>query len=133
MKQWNQLTWRSPLVWALIVAAAGGIFWIFGRSSDRVPSYDWECAKCHYHFRKAIRDAASDLPVIDCPKCHAPAAERVMHYQCRKCWKKYDLRGNQAVLANIVCPACASRAVRDLDNPIPGDDEPVEGGLPKPK
>jgi hypothetical protein len=40
---------------------------------------------------------------------------------------------NQAALANIVCPACAGRAARDLDNPIPGDDEPVEGGLPKPK
>ena len=55
-----------------------------------------------------------------------------MHYQCRKCWKKYDLRGSQATLANMICSACQSRAARDLDNPIPGDDEPVEGGIPNP-
>ena len=55
-----------------------------------------------------------------------------MHFQCRKCWKKYDLRGSQATLANIICPACSSRAARDLDHLIPGDDEPVEGGKPYP-
>ena len=69
---------------------------------------------------------------IVCPKCKGKTAERIMHYQCRKCWTKYDLRGSKATLANIICPACGSRAARDLDHLIPGDDEPVEGGKPFP-
>jgi DNA-directed RNA polymerase subunit RPC12/RpoP len=64
--------------------------------------------------------------VTQCPKCKAQTAERVMHYQCRKCWHQYNLRGSQATLANIICPACGSRAARDLDHPIPGDDQPVQ-------
>jgi putative FmdB family regulatory protein len=98
--------------------------------ADRAPTYDWQCAKCQYHFRLPVRDAAADRPVIECPKCKTATAERVMHFQCRKCWGKYDRRGTQAKLENIVCPACGSRAARDLDHPIPGDDEPVEGGQP---
>ncbi len=77
-------------------------------------------------------NAPADVPVILCPKCKAESAERIMHYQCRKCWKKFDLRGAQATLANLVCPTCSSRAARDLDHLIPGDDEPVEGGQPYP-
>ena len=79
-----------------------------------------------------MRNAAADRAVMECPKCKVTAAERIMHYQCRKCWTKYDLRGSKATLANIICPACGSRAARDLDHLIPGDDEPVEGGQPYP-
>ena len=101
-------------------------------SADKVPTYDWECTRCHYRFRHSVPNAAADVPVITCPKCKTKSAERVMHFQCRKCWKKFDLRGSRATLANIVCPACGSRAARDLDHPVPGDDEPVEGGEPYP-
>jgi putative FmdB family regulatory protein len=123
----------------LVVVALGAaaavillIYRILPGSADRTPTYDWQCAQCQHQFRHPVRDAAADRPVIECPKCKATAAERLMHYQCRKCWRKYDLRGAQATLANVVCPACGSRAARDLDHPIPGDDEPVEGGQPYP-
>ena len=125
--------------WKLIAASLAAVaaisllaFQFFGRWTDRAPTYDWECAKCQHRFRHSVPNAASDLPVIECPKCKAPSAERLMHYQCRNCWTKYDLRGAKATLANIVCPGCRSRAARDLDHPIPGDDEPVEGGKPFP-
>ena len=72
------------------------------------------------------------MPIIHCPKCKTKAAEREMHFQCRKCWNRYDLRGSQAILSNLICPRCGSRAARNLDHPIPGDDEPVEGGQPYP-
>ncbi len=118
---------------ALAVLALGLVAWrLLPGLSSHAPTYDWECAKCQYHFRRAIQNAAADLPVITCPKCKETAAERVMHFQCRSCWKKYDLRGSQAILAHIVCPGCGSRAARDLDHLIPGDDEPVEGGRPYP-
>src|SRR5262245_59486119 len=117
--------------WRLIAASFAAIaavsllaFQFFPRRTDRAPTYDWECAKCESRFRQPVRDAASELPVIDCPKCKARSAERLMHYQCRNCWTKYDLRGTKANLANIICPSCRSRAARDLDHPIPGDDEP---------
>jgi len=119
-----------------VVAVAAVTLFVFQLrrgSAVRAPTYDWQCSKCQYQFRLPVRDAAADRPVIECPKCKALAAERVMHYQCRKCWHKYDLRGTQAKLANIVCPSCGSRAACDLDHPIPGDDEPVEGGKPNPE
>jgi len=125
--------WR--LLAALVVAAAALALLVsrlLPGSAGRVPTYDWECARCQYHLRHRVANAAADLPVITCPKCKTKSAERVMHFQCRKCWKKYDLRGSQATLANIICPACSSRAARDLDHLIPGDDEPVEGGKPYP-
>jgi len=124
---------KSKLLAVAAVAAAAVIVLVYRLlpgSAGRVPTYDWQCVQCQHHFRQSVRDAAADRPVIDCPKCKATSAERLMHYQCRKCWKKYDLRGSQATLANILCPACGSRAARDLDHPIPGDDEPVEGGQP---
>lgn len=121
---------------AVAVLAAGAVAVLVYRllpgSTARTPTYDWQCAKCQYQFRLAVRNAAADRAVMECPKCKATAAERIMHYQCRKCWKKYDLRGSKATLANIICPACGSRAARDLDHLIPGDDEPVEGGQPYP-
>ena len=123
------------LLAAALLAVAAVV--ILGRQfrpnpANRTPTYDWQCAKCQHQFRRPVRDAASDRPIIECPKCKAPAAERIMHFQCRKCWQKYDRRGAQARLENIICPACGSRAARDLDHPIPGDDEPVEGGEPFP-
>ena len=99
---------------------------------NRAPTYDWQCSQCQYRFRQSVQNAAADLAIIACPKCKAKTAERNMHFQCRKCWHKYDLRGAQATLSNLVCPRCGSRAARDLDHPIPGDDEPVEGGQPYP-
>ena len=120
----------TVVVLAAAVAFLGHQLW--PGAAVRMPTYDWQCAKCQYQFRFPVRDAAADRPVIECPKCKALAAERIMHYQCRKCWAKYDLRGTQAKLANIVCPTCGSRAARDLDHLIPGDDEPVEGGKPYP-
>lgn len=115
-----------------VAAVAFLVYQLRPGSAYRAPTYDWQCSKCQYQFRFTVRDAASDRPVIDCLKCKALAAERIMHYQCRKCWHKYDLRGTQAKLANIVCPSCGSRAARDLDHLIPGDNEPVEGGKPYP-
>jgi putative FmdB family regulatory protein len=101
-------------------------FRLFSGWDGGAPSYDWECAQCHYRFRRAVKSASADVAVTQCPKCKAQTAERVMHYQCRKCWHKYDLRGSKATLANIICPACGSRAARDLDHPIPGDDQPAQ-------
>jgi hypothetical protein len=46
-----------------------------------------------------VQNAAADLPIITCLKCKAKTAEREMHFQCRKCWNKYNLRGAQATLA----------------------------------
>ena len=109
------------------------VYQMWPNSANRAPTFDWQCSKCGYQFRLSVRDAASDLPVIQCPKCKALAAERVMHFQCRNCWKKYDLRGSNTTRGHIVCPACGSPSARDLDNPIPGDDTPVDGGKPYPE
>ena len=128
MRKWKLLA-------AFAFAAVAVSFLLYrhlpGRTG-RAPTYDWQCTRCQYGFRQSVKNAAADLAVIVCPKCKEKAAERVMHFQCRKCWKKYDLRGSQTTLVHIVCPSCDSRAARDLDHLIPGDDEPVEGGQPYP-
>jgi predicted nucleic acid-binding Zn ribbon protein len=117
----------------LAVAAVALLVYQIGPSSaNRVPTFDWQCAKCQYQFRLPVRTAAADLPVMECPKCKALAAERIIHFQCRNCWKKYDLRGANATRGHIICPACGSGSARDLHNPIPGDDTPAEGGKPYP-
>lgn len=128
MQKWRLLA----AALAATVAAGVLVYRLLPRSADRIPTYEWQCAGCQHRFRQSVPDAAADRPVIACPKCKGVLAERIMHYQCRKCWAKYDLRGSQATLANMVCPACGSRAARNLDQPIPGDDEPVEGGQPRP-
>src|SRR5262245_24225128 len=86
---------------AVLTAVAVGVlvYQLLPGATNRTPTYDWQCAQCQYRFRSAVRDAAADRPVIDCPKCKALSAERLMHFQCRKCWGKYDLRGTQATLA----------------------------------
>jgi putative FmdB family regulatory protein len=125
--------WKLPIAFVVAaVAVAILAISILPSLTSRTPTYDWQCAQCQHRFRLAVPDAAADVPVVTCPQCNAQAAERLMHFQCRNCWNKYDLRGSQASLANIVCPECGSRAARDLDHPIPGDDEPVEGGQPYP-
>lgn len=101
-------------------------------AANRDSTFAWQCAKCQYQFRSPVRTAVEDKPVIQCPKCKALAAERIMHFQCRNCWHKYDLRGTNTTRNNIVCPACGRRSARDLENPIPGDDTPVDGGKPYP-
>jgi putative FmdB family regulatory protein len=124
---------KFAMAFVLVAAAIGLLVYrLLPGPGGETPVYDWECAKCQTRFREGVVNAAADVPVIDCPKCKTKSAERVMHFQCRQCWKKYDRRGSQATLAQIVCPACGSRAARDLDHPIPGDDEPVEGGQPYP-
>jgi len=115
-----------------IAAVAFLVYQIRPSSVNRVPTFDWQCTKCQYQFRLPVRDAAFDLPVIACPKCKALAAERILHLQCRNCWKEYDLRGANTTRGHIICPACGSGSARDLDNLIPGDDTPVEGGKPYP-
>src|SRR4030095_16321793 len=123
--------WRLVAVATLTAAALSLLAYrLLPGRTGQTPSYEWQCAQCQHRFRQAVRDAAGDRTVVDCPKCKAAAAERIMHFQCRNCWTKYDLRGSHATLGNMVCPACGGRAARDLDNPIPGDDEPVEGGRP---
>jgi len=117
---------------AAAAAVASLVYQLLPGLGSRAPTYDWKCSKCQYQFRLPVRDATADRSVIECPKCKALAAERIMHYQCRSCWSKYDLLGTNAILAKIVCPTCGSLAARDLDHPIPGDDEPVEGGKPYP-
>ncbi len=121
----------AGLVLAL-AAVAWLVYQVWPRSTNREPSFDWQCTQCQYKFRAPVRTAAADRPVIDCPKCRTTTAERIMHFQCRKCWTKYDLRGTNTTRGHIACPACASPAARDLDNPIPGDDTPVDGGKPYP-
>jgi putative FmdB family regulatory protein len=128
MQKWKAI---GALVFA-IGAVSILIYQLVPGRGDRPPVYEWSCSKCGHQFRQAVRLAAEDLPVIDCPKCKTASAERLMHYQCRNCWTKYDLRGSKATLANIVCPSCRSRAARNIDHPIPGDDEPIEGGKPNP-
>ena len=119
---------------ALAAAAVGLLVYVLlPGSANRAPTFDWQCAKCRHQFRLSVRDAASDRPVIECPKCKALAAERIMHFQCRKCWHKYELSGSNTTRGHIQCPACGSGAARDLDNPMPGDDTPAEGGRPKPR
>jgi len=125
--------WKFPGAFVVAAAAVAVLAYrLLPGLTSHAPAYDWECGRYQYRFRQIVRDAAADVPVMICPKCQAKSAERLMHYQCRKCWQKYDLRGAQATLANLVCPACGSRAARDLDHLIPGDDEPVEGGQPYP-
>ena len=113
-----------------VAAVAFLVYQIRPGSANRVPTYDWQCTKCQHLFRLPVRDAASDRPVIECPKCKALAAERILHLQCRYCWKKYDLRGANTTRGHVQCPACGSGSARDLENPIPGDDTPAEGGKP---
>ena len=115
-----------------IAAVAFLVYQIRPGSANRTLTFDWQCTKCQHQFRLPVRDAASDRPVIECPKCKALAAERILHLQCRNCWKKNDLRGANTTRGHIVCPACGSGSARDLDNPIPGDDTPVDGGKPFP-
>jgi DNA-directed RNA polymerase subunit RPC12/RpoP len=115
-----------------IAAVAFLVYQIRPGSANRTLTFDWQCTKCQHQFRLPVRDAASDRPVIECPKCKALAAERILHLQCRNCWKKYDLRGLNTTRGRIQCPACGSGSVRDLDNPMPGDDTPVDGGQPYP-
>ena len=122
------------LAGAVFAAAAVAllVYQIRPGSANRAPTFDWQCSQCQHQFRLPVRTAAADLPIMECPKCKAPAAERIMHFQCRNCWKKYDLRGANTTRGHIVCPACGSGSARDLDNPIPGDDTPVDGGKPFP-
>ena len=115
-----------------VAAVAFLVYQIRPGSANRVHTYDWQCTKCQHLFRLPVRDAASDRPVIECPKCKALAAERILHLQCRYCWKKYDLRGANTTRGHVQCPACGSGSARDLENPIPGDDTPAEGGKPYP-
>ena len=118
-----------------LVAVAAVAFLVYQmrpNPAKRVPTFDWQCAKCKYQFRLPVRDSASDRPVIECPKCKALAAERILHLQCRNCWHKYDLRGSNTTRGHVICPACGSGSARDLDNPMPGDDTPVVGGKPFP-
>ena len=126
---------RLKLVAGLALAGAALAlltYRILPGSANRTPTFDWQCTKCQYQFRLPVRDAASDRPVIECPKCKTLAAERILHLQCRNCWHKYDLRGSNTTRGHITCPACGSRSARDLDNPMPGDDTPAEGGKPYP-
>ena len=127
---------KSLKLLAVAVFAAGAVALLVYQlglgSAYRAPTYDWQCSKCQYQFRLPVRNAAADLPIIACPKCRATAAERIMHFQCRKCWHKYDLRGSNATRGHIACPDCSSGSARDLDHLIPGDDDPVEGGKPYP-
>jgi putative FmdB family regulatory protein len=115
-----------------VAAVAFLVYQIRPGSANRVPTYDWQCTKCQHLFRLPVRDAASDRPVIECPKCKALAAERILHLQCRNCWKKYDLRGANTTRGHVQCPACGSGSARDLQNPMPGDDTPADGGKPYP-
>ena len=117
---------------ALAVAVCFCVYRLRPVPGNPAPTYDYQCTNCGYTFRYTVHNTAEDRPIIECPKCKAMAAERMMHFQCRKCWTKFNLPGPKATLANLVCPNCGSRAVRDLDNPIPGDDTPVEGGKPYP-
>jgi putative FmdB family regulatory protein len=126
---------KMKLVAAAVLAAVAVAVFVYElrpASGDPSRTYDYQCTHCQYQFRSLVKSGAEDLPFIECPKCKQIAAEKIMHYQCRKCWTKYDLRGSKATVANIVCPACGSRAARNLDHPIPGDNEPVEGGKPFP-
>jgi len=136
MSSSGQVGWRTLLTWALIAVIVGStaflIYWFAGGVVDKAPTYDWVCTECGYSFRQAIRDASEDRPVIECPECGTLTAERMMHLQCRKCWEKFDLSSSQAAELGFVCQNCGSNAIRDLDNPIPGDDGPVEGGKPSP-
>ena len=126
---------RLKLLAGTVLAVAAVVFLVYQirpGTASRAPTFDWQCTKCQYQFRWPVRDAASDRPVIECPKCKALAAERILHLQCRYCWKKYDLRGANTTRDHIRCPACGSSSARDLDNPMPGDDTPTEGGKPYP-
>ena len=124
-------------LWIVVILAVvviiGGYWFLYGGGSEKPPVYEWQCSQCQYLFHHDVADAASDRPVIECPKCKEVSAERIMHFQCRMCWKKFDLSGWQATRIGIVCPDCGNRIVRDLDNPIPGDDRPLEGGQPNPE
>jgi putative FmdB family regulatory protein len=114
------------------VATAGLVYELRQGPQDQSRTYDYRCNNCQYQFRRQIKNGIDDAPLIECPKCKQVKAEKIMRYQCRKCWTKYDLRATEASLANVVCPACGSRAARNLDHLIPGDNEPVEGGKPYP-
>jgi DNA-directed RNA polymerase subunit RPC12/RpoP len=126
---------KLKLAAAAILAAAGVaalVYELRQGPQDQSRTYDYQCTNCQYRFRRHVKSGIEDMAVIECPKCKQIAAEKIMHYQCRKCWTKYDLRASHASLANVVCPACGSRAARNLDHLIPGDNEPAEGGKPYP-
>src|SRR2546422_889756 len=101
--------WKLLAAWVVAAAAISLLVYrLLPGPRGHAPAYTWECGQCQYHFRHTVANAAADVPVIQCPKCKANSAERIMHYQCRKYWKKYDLRGSKAALANIICPTCGS-------------------------
>ena len=120
------------MVLAVAVVIIGAYWFLYGRS-EKPPVYEWQCSECQYLFEKPIVTAAEDKPVIECPKCKTVSAARIMHFQCRMCWEKFDLLGWEVTRWSLACPDCGGRAVRDLDNPVPGDDLPVEGGQPNPE
>ncbi|MHC4364205.1 MAG: FmdB family zinc ribbon protein [Planctomycetota bacterium] len=133
----GQISRRTLLTCAcvtvIVAASIYIIYWFTGTSKGRAPVYDYRCAKCEHSFTRRIRDVGDDVPIVECPKCAELTAERVTHFQCRKCWEKFDMRGSETTqLANLVCPHCGNTALRNLDHPIPGDDQPVEGALPRP-
>ena len=136
MSNSGQVGWRTLLTWALIAVIAGCtvflIYWFAGGVTGKAPTYDWVCTECGYSFRKPIRDASEDRPVIECPDCGTLTAERMLHLQCRYCWEKFNTSSTQAAASGFACPQCGNNAIRDLDNPILGDDRPVEGGEPSP-
>jgi putative FmdB family regulatory protein len=114
---------KMKLVAAAVLAAVAVAIFVYElRPASGNPSrtYDYQCTHCQYQFRSLVKSGAEDLPFIECPKCKQIAAEKIMHYQCRKCWTKYDLRGSKATVANIVCPACGSRAHAILTIPYLG-------------
>jgi putative FmdB family regulatory protein len=134
----GQISRRTLLTCVSIAIIAAAtiyiIFWFTGTVGSSAPTYDWQCGKCEYRFRHTVRNAAADVPIIECPECGETTAERIVHFQCRKCWEKFDMRGSVTTnLANLVCPHCGNTALRNLDHPIPGDDQPVRDAIPPPR
>ena len=124
---------KLTLAIILVVAGAAGVYFLLFGGKNPPPVYEWQCSECQHLFQKEVASAAQDRPVIECPECGALSAERIMHFQCRMCWEKFNLSGWQATRFYMECPACGSTIVRDLDNPIPGDDKPAPGGKPNPE
>jgi putative FmdB family regulatory protein len=127
----QRLSFGIVLVVVAVIAIA--TYWLFFGHRKKTPVYEWQCSKCQHLFKRPVANAAADRPVIECPECGAFSAERIMHFQCRMCWEKFDLPGWKATRFYLACPACGSTIVRDLDNPIPGDDKPAQGGKPNPE
>lgn len=124
---------RLIVVIVIAVIFSTGAYWLLFGHRDKPPVYEWLCSECQYKFEQPVVNAAADRPVIQCPKCNKLTAQRIMHFQCRMCWEKFDLPGWQATRFSLACPACGSTIVRDLDNPVPGDDKPAQGGKPNPE